>query len=115
MNDLYIEKLQACHCKFGRPVSNVPQIPEDKEVDKQIRLMHTALAELCFAMKEDKMVGIAIGLASLLYATFGTVVMYGIPIQSVFGEVHMSNMIRTGEIHERNNVKEVLNSKGWKG
>jgi len=110
MTDPYVEKVQANHCKFMRPVSNAPVIPSDRDVDKQIRLMHTAMAELCFAMKEDKMVHVARGLACLLYSTFSTAIIYGIPMHSVFGEWHLGEM-KEGPPQ----IKELLKRHGWKG
>lgn len=110
MTDPYVEKVQAFHCKNSRPVSNVPVIPSDRDVDRQIRYMHTALAELCFAMKEDKMIDIARGLAHLLYTVFGTAIIYGIPMYSAFSEWHLGEM---GD--EAPQVKELLKRHGWEG
>ncbi len=110
MTDPYIEKVQAFHCKHIRPVSNVPVVPDDREIDKQIRYMHTAMAELCFAMKEDKMLNVARGLAHLLYTVFGTAIIYGIPMHSTFSEWHIGEM---GEGPPQ--IKELLKRHGWKG
>jgi len=109
MMDSYIEKVVAFHSKYEKPISNTPVIPQDKDIDKQIRLMHTALAELCFAMKEDKMVHIARGLVCLLYYTFSTAIMYGIPIPAMFGEWHLSLM----NGHPPREEKEILKRHGW--
>ena len=51
--------------------------------------------ELVKSMMVDDLVGVADGLADLLYVVFGTAAAYGINIQEVFDEVHRSNMSKT--------------------
>ena len=58
--------------------------------------MTEELKELLDAMSREDLVGIADGLADLLYVVFGTAVAYGIPMDEVFAEVHRSNMTKLG-------------------
>lgn len=60
----------------------------------RLRLMAEELGELASAMHEGDRVKIADGLADLLYVTFGTALVYGVPIADVFAEVHASNMTK---------------------
>lgn len=51
--------------------------------------------ELVQSMMDDDIVGIADGLADVLYVVIGTAIAYGINIQEVFDEVHRSNLSKT--------------------
>lgn len=51
--------------------------------------------ELVQSILNDDLVGIADGLADVLYVVFGTAAAFGIDIQEVFDEVHRSNLSKT--------------------
>lgn len=51
--------------------------------------------ELITSMLKGDLVGVADGLADVLYVVIGTAVAYGIDIQEVFDEVHRSNLSKT--------------------
>lgn len=51
--------------------------------------------ELIASMIAGDLVGVADGLADVLYVVIGTAVAYGIDIQEVFDEVHRSNLSKT--------------------
>lgn len=51
--------------------------------------------ELILSMLKGDLVGVADGLADVLYVVIGTAVAYGIDIQEVFDEVHRSNLSKT--------------------
>lgn len=51
--------------------------------------------ELIASMLKGDLVGVADGLADVLYVVIGTAVAYGIDIQEVFDEVHRSNLSKT--------------------
>lgn len=51
--------------------------------------------ELVASMLKGDLVGVADGLADVLYVVIGTAVAYGIDIQEVFDEVHRSNLSKT--------------------
>jgi predicted HAD superfamily Cof-like phosphohydrolase len=51
--------------------------------------------ELIASMLKGDLVGIADGIADVLYVVIGTAVAYGIDIQEVFDEVHRSNLSKT--------------------
>jgi predicted HAD superfamily Cof-like phosphohydrolase len=51
--------------------------------------------ELVASMLRGDLVGVADGLADVLYVVIGTAVAYGIDIQEVFDEVHRSNLSKT--------------------
>ena len=94
MDSFYVECLKAFHLKFDHTLNETPTIPSEKDVTLRIRLMREELAELIAAMQNEKIVSIADGLADLLYVVIGTAIVYGIPLDSVFGEVHQSNMTK---------------------
>lgn len=80
------------HQAFG---INAPLFPSNLSHDRQeLRqdLIEEEYSELQGAMYADDPIGIADGLADLLYVVYGTAVEYGIDIDEVFKEVHRSNM-----------------------
>jgi NTP pyrophosphatase (non-canonical NTP hydrolase) len=84
----------------GQEVNNKPALVDDTTRDLRISLMEEELlgdGELVDSMKNGDMVGIADGLADLLYVVFGTASAYGINMQAVFDEVQRSNMSKIPE------------------
>ncbi len=61
---------------------------------KRIELMTEEFCEIIDAMRRGNVVDLADGLADLLYVVYGTAVAFGIPIESIFQEVHRSNMTK---------------------
>lgn len=109
--------------RCDQEVAKYPGLPEDKIVTLRIRLMVEELMgsvegpldieddvdaaryidllvknksdELVISMIKGDLVGVADGLADVLYVVFGTAIAYGIDIQEVFDEVHRSNLSKT--------------------
>ncbi len=109
--------------RCDQEVGKYPQLPDDQIVTLRIRLMveellgkiaapveairdeedhrYTRLLiqnksdELIASMIAGDLVGIADGLADVLYVVIGTAVAYGTDIQEVFNEVHRSNLSKT--------------------
>lgn len=102
----------------SQEVASHPQIPDEKTRNLRIRLMTEELLgsnqidgypdaktpvrnpyhlipdksnELVQSMLNEDLVGIADGIADLLYVVFGTASAYGIDAQAVFDEAHKSN------------------------
>lgn len=101
--------MRAC----GQDVLLYPQIPSDEVAQLRINLMIEALlgstnpvyGSLAVLSKSDELVqsivnkdivGIADGLADLLYVVFGTAAAYGINVQTIFDELHRSTMTKVG-------------------
>lgn len=61
------------------------------------RLLLEEVLEYCHANEERDLVGIADGLADIVYVAFGTALAHGIDLQRVLEEVHRSNMSKLGE------------------
>ena len=70
--------------------------PHSSERLNRIRLMTEELTELIIAMHEGtniEMIADAIG--DLLYVVIGTAIIYDIPVNKVFNEIHRSNMTKS--------------------
>jgi predicted HAD superfamily Cof-like phosphohydrolase len=78
--------------KFYCVVHRKPYPVNDGTETLRERLMTEELNELRLSMAEQDMIGIADGLADLLYVVFGTAIAYGIDMEPVVDEVHRSNM-----------------------
>lgn len=125
-------------------VATYPQQPEEDIVTLRIRLMVEELLgkieppvehirseddhrymrllienksdELIACMIKGDLVGVADGLADVLYVVIGTAVAYGIDIQEVFDEVHRSNLSKTvwDEAQQRYTIEKDEFGKGIK-
>lgn len=98
------------HKKFGFTISEAPTI-----VDTELGLVrhkHTLeeMGELENAILEGDIIKIADALGDLLYFIYGTGVAYGIPLGSVFKEIHRSNMSK-----ERPDPTVYIDAKAVKG
>lgn len=90
------EMVAAFHRAFGIPIRPSPTtcVPE---YELRLRLLHEEVGEYRDAVKEDDVVGIADGLADIVYIAYGTALAYGIDLDAVLEEVHRSNMSKLGE------------------
>lgn len=99
--------------KYNQPMRLKPEIPTDDElrlrrklIEEEARETLTAI-ERCLSLRsihenyaklrgeqESLIIEVADGLADMLYVTFGTALSFGIPIESVFAEIHRSNMTK---------------------
>jgi predicted HAD superfamily Cof-like phosphohydrolase len=89
------QAVQEFHEAVGLTSNEAPRIPSAADIQLRIALMQEELTgpgELVDSMVKQDLIGIADGLADLLYVVFGTAVTYGIDIQPIFDEVHRSNM-----------------------
>lgn len=78
-------------------VRRYPQLATEEERNLRAELMLEELSgtdELLHSMLKGDLVGIADGLADLLYVVFGTAAAYGINVQDIFNEVHRSNLTK---------------------
>lgn len=92
------------HQKFGAYIGSVPAIPPVEERRLRVALIMEEAKELCDAILNNDLVGVADGIADLMYVTAGTSVSYGIDIAPIFIEVHRSNMSKVwpdGTVHRR--------------
>lgn len=104
--------------RCDQEVKTYPEIPDEKVKTLRIRLMMEELMgatkpyveynliqnksdELVASILKNDIVGIADGIADVLYVVIGTAAAYGIDIQEVFDEVHRSNLSKTVWDEER--------------
>ena len=84
------------HRKFEIAVGNRPSVPEEGTRLLRMRLIQEEFDELKEAMATQDLAGVAKELADLLYVVYGTAVSYGMDMDSVFREVHRSNLSKVG-------------------
>jgi predicted HAD superfamily Cof-like phosphohydrolase len=81
--------------KHNQPIRSLPSLTTsylERCLRKKLHIEE--VSELNAAIDNNDIVGIADGLADSLYVLFGTALTYGIPIETVFVEVHRSNMTK---------------------
>ena len=84
------------HKQFDILVSSSPTVPDVRTKALRVRLIQEEFDELKEALDIKDLPQIAKELADLLYVVYGTAVSYGIDMESVFQEVHRSNMSKVG-------------------
>jgi predicted HAD superfamily Cof-like phosphohydrolase len=88
--------VEAFHSKFGILVQTAPMDVDEETKELRVRLIQEEFDELKEAMATGSLAAVAKEMADLLYVTYGTAVSYGIDMESVFQEVHRSNMSKVG-------------------
>lgn len=79
---------------FDYPVHLTPRMPSGSVRQLRINLIEEEFGEFVEADLHGDIIGVADGLADLLYVIYGAAHAYGIPIYEVFQEVHRSNMTK---------------------
>ena len=77
---------------FKQEVKERPEFPDNEVIGLRVALIQEELDELCVAVDENDIVGIADALADILYVTYGAAASFGIDLDACFAEVHRSNM-----------------------
>lgn len=96
-----IEMVREFHEAFNHPVSNRPTLsPEGQNAaelhDLRVKLIQEELDELKEGLATNNIVEVADAISDLLYVVIGAGIVYGIPMETVFDEVHRSNMTKLG-------------------
>lgn len=91
------------------------KVPDEETKKLRIKLIDEELHETLNAMEDDNLVAIADGIADSIVVLLGTALSYGIPLDKVWDEVHISNMAKLGgdgKPHRRPDGK-VMKPNGW--
>jgi len=80
----------------GHDVPEHPRIPTFSVSSLRMKLLHEEFSEYREAENKRSIIDIADALADIVYIAIGTAVLYGIPFDKVFEEVHRSNMSKMG-------------------
>lgn len=103
--------VQSFHRKFNCYLSNKPSLlPRDVKVMRQSLILEE-MQELFEAMDRGDMVGIADGIADLLYVTLGCAVGHGLEMAPIFAAVHNANMAKS--LDKRREDGKILKPEGW--
>jgi NTP pyrophosphatase (non-canonical NTP hydrolase) len=108
------------HKKFKQPVLDKPSLIASNRSSNRHRLMKDEVEEYIDGVQEGDVANIAKELADILYAVYGTILEHGLQdkIESVFEEVHRSNMSKDyneykmvkGKNYFKANVKKYFDS-----
>jgi len=112
----WVEALEEFHKAFSLTREEFPNITDPYTESLRVKLMISELAELISAMADDDIVGVADGIADLLYVVIGTGLAYGIPMKKVFDQVHANNMTKVGPSGKiiKDASGKVMKPKGYK-
>jgi len=90
-----IESVKEFHETYGLPVLDTPTLVPDRH-KLRLALIVEEAEELAEAMDENDLVGIADALGDLAYVVIGAALEFGIPLEEVVDEIHLSNMSKLG-------------------
>jgi predicted HAD superfamily Cof-like phosphohydrolase len=88
------EMVRQFHEAIGEKIKTRPEFPGRTICNARMDFIHEETNELQQAINDVDMVAVADALADLLYFTYGTAIVFGIPINRIFEEVHRSNMTK---------------------
>jgi predicted HAD superfamily Cof-like phosphohydrolase len=120
-------QVEEFHRTFEILTLRTPTAPDDATRLLRERLIEEEFAELREAMTTGDIPSIAKELADLLYVVYGTAVSCGIDMETVFREVHRSNMSKVGgykradgkwvkpPTYSKAALKPILLEQGWQG
>ena len=93
------EMVREFHETFGAAIRDFPGLADPETAELRINLMSEELfgpGELAESIRTGDIIGIADGIADLLYVTLGTAVSYGMDAEALVAEAHRSNMSKLG-------------------
>lgn len=93
------------HNKFGLAVGTTPGFPSNAETINRCRLIAEESSEFITACAQRDIVEVADALADLLYVVYGAACSFGIELDDIFDEVHLSNMTKNGARDARKIMK----------
>ncbi len=92
------EMVAEFHRAFGLPVRDRPTLDVDeREIALRSRLLAEEIRELTNGCIARSLVGVADGLADVVYVVYGTALTFGIDLDRVVAEVHRANMSKLDE------------------
>lgn len=121
------DMVEEFHRAYGLPIRQEPKLPETLERDLRNGLLAEEFLEYIEAEAKNDLVAIADALADMIYIIQGTALVYGLPLDEIFDEVHRSNMskldengkpiyredgkVLKGPNYEPPNIEEIINGK----
>jgi predicted HAD superfamily Cof-like phosphohydrolase len=104
------------HQIFDHPIAKYPKLPADNDLRTlRVNLLKEEYNEYLRGEDNNDIVDIADALADIIYIVCGTALVYGIPLDRVFDEVHRSNLAKldeNGNVIRREDGK-ILKPKNW--
>ena len=99
---------------FELIINEKPSILEDNDRALRINLLAEEVEEYLDAEEQSSLEDIADALADMMYIIIGTAISYGIPLESIWKEVHTSNMAKLvdGKVIRREDGK-ILKPSDW--
>ena len=94
------------HRKMGFTINNNPTHISQEQVKDRSDILEEETHELREALELEDIVKIADGIGDVLYVAYGTGVACGIDMETIFAEIHRSNMTKTApETHTGKAIK----------
>lgn len=114
MNDIYLKSVAEFHNMTGTINSTEINLPPKGHLRELRRnLLLEEFNEFLDGDDNDDIVDIADALGDMLYIIFGTALVYGIPLDKIFSEIHSSNMSKSCSTEEE--AKKTIDEYSKKG
>lgn len=92
----WVKDLIEFHVKFGHPVTVGKAKLEHRDTELRLNLIAEEFEEFQEALTVNNLVEVADALGDMIYVIIGAALVWGIDINSVFNEIHRSNMSKLG-------------------
>lgn len=94
--DWYADVLEAHKALCPDAIGEKPEFPDKSVIEHCIHAMDEELSETITAIDVGDLIGVADGLADLIYSTVGAAIAFGIDLRPIWDEVHRSNIAKMG-------------------
>lgn len=121
------ELVREFHRAADLPVRTTPGVIANDELESIADQLYEELGETIDALEDEDVVGVADGIADLVYVALGLAVRCGIELEPIFNEVARSNAskgpflrgptgkVRKGPNYEPPALEPILHEQGWDG
>ena len=114
MNNL-INDVKDFHKACDLPDEPAPCWPTTEDMMLRQSLITEEHDEFVQALRDRDLLGVADALGDMIYVIVGTALTFGIPLDSVWNEIHLSNMTKVGDdgkVRRREDGK-ILKPENW--
>jgi predicted HAD superfamily Cof-like phosphohydrolase len=95
------------------PPPSKPELPGPGLENERMTYILEEMQELQMAFINKDLVGAADAIADLLYVTYGTAVVMGLPMDDIWRVVHQANMRKRAGMTKRGFTVDAVKPEGW--
>src|SRR5438045_7658771 len=106
------DKVRVFMQKAAQNCPTIPTWPSNEVAELRVGLINEELFELESAIQRENLEDVADAICDLLYVVYGAGIAFGLPVQTLFDEVHRSNMSKFVDGH-KNEYGKWIKGPSW--